>query len=159
MTPVVPLDSCLQRLSTRSPALPFCRSICHTIWRSQVYPSVLNHLGDHLQRRRLDLGLTVREVAERLGVEATSVANWLKGRSKPAIRHMPKVLAFLGYDPRPNLDGIAGRLRLRRETLGLSRGAAAERMQVDRGTLQRWAQGEKEPTGRFLVRVSTFLDQ
>ena len=93
----------------------------------------------------------------RLGVVATSVANWLKGRSKPAIRHMPKVLAFLGYDPRPKLDGIAGRLRLRREALGLSRGAAAERMKIDRGTLQRWERGEKEPAGKFLAKVSVFL--
>jgi hypothetical protein len=86
-------------------------------------------------------------------VRATFSTRWLNGRSKPAIRHMPKLLGFLGYDSRPKLDDMAGRLRLRRQTLGLSRGAAAKRMQIDRGTLQRWESGEEDPAGRLLARA------
>lgn len=76
-----------------------------------------------------------------------------------AIRNMPKVIEFLGYDPRPAPLGMAARLRHQRETLGLSQVAAAERLGIDPATLRRWERGEKEPVGRFLMKVSEFLDQ
>src|SRR5258705_267944 len=64
-------------IHTDIPALPFAR----VRLRGQIpkpvlanYPSVLKTLGDHIQKKRLDLGLTWKAVAKQIGAEATSVA-------------------------------------------------------------------------------------
>jgi transcriptional regulator with XRE-family HTH domain len=53
-------------------------------------------IGDHLKKRRLDLGLSRRQVAGRLGVDQASVGNWENGRATPQARYLPKITAFLG---------------------------------------------------------------
>jgi transcriptional regulator with XRE-family HTH domain len=69
-------------------------------WKPAGYPNVLKHLGDHLRRRRLDLGLQLKEVAAQLNADQDSVINWEKGRTAPAVRFVSAILTFLGYDPR-----------------------------------------------------------
>ena len=54
-------------------------------------------MGDHLRKRRLDLGLLQREVAEQIGVDAMTICNWEKQRTVPEIRCMPRIIEFLGY--------------------------------------------------------------
>ena len=53
-----------------------------------------------MKKLRLDLGLLQRDVAGRIGVSAWTIANWEKGKTEPAVRFIPHILAFLGYDPR-----------------------------------------------------------
>jgi transcriptional regulator with XRE-family HTH domain len=60
-----------------------------------AYPRELRTLGDHLRRRRLDLGLLQREVAEQLGVDATTVYNWERHRTEPAVRLILQIMRFL----------------------------------------------------------------
>jgi len=53
-----------------------------------AYPKELKTLGQQLRKRRLDLGLTQKQVAEIIGVTESSVYNWER-RSKamnPSIR-------------------------------------------------------------------------
>lgn len=45
-------------------------------------------IGDHLRKRRLDLGLLQREVTERLGVGEATVTNWELNRTIPALRFL-----------------------------------------------------------------------
>jgi transcriptional regulator with XRE-family HTH domain len=56
-------------------------------------------LGDHLRKRRLDLGLLQAEVADRLGVTESSVTNWELSRTEPELRFLPGIVRFLGYTP------------------------------------------------------------
>jgi transcriptional regulator with XRE-family HTH domain len=56
-------------------------------------------LGEHLRKRRLDLGLPQADVAELLGANENTVWNWENGRSTPALRFMPSIVAFLGHLP------------------------------------------------------------
>jgi DNA-binding XRE family transcriptional regulator len=56
-------------------------------------------LGEHLRKRRIDLGLTQKEAAQRIGADQWTVINWEQGRTKPAVRFVPRILAFLGFDP------------------------------------------------------------
>jgi DNA-binding XRE family transcriptional regulator len=63
------------------------------------YPTELRTIGDHIRKRRLDLGLLQREVALRIGVDKTTVYNWEAGRATPSLRGLPAVIWFLGYDP------------------------------------------------------------
>lgn len=77
------------------PALPFCRTRLTGSFKPDGYPNVCNHLGDRLKRRRLDLGLQMRDVAALLRANARSVGNWESGATKPCERFLPRVLAFI----------------------------------------------------------------
>ncbi len=62
------------------------------------YPVAPRTLGEHVRKRRLDLGLYQAQVAERIGVTASTVWNWEHGRI-PASQHQARILQFLGYKP------------------------------------------------------------
>ncbi len=65
-------------------------------------PERLNTLGDHIRKKRLNLGLTRREAADLIGVEQCSVYNWEKRGLNPAQRVLAGIMDFLGYDPNQN---------------------------------------------------------
>ena len=58
----------------------------------RAYPRVLATIGDHLRKRRLDLGLLQGEVADRLGVTESSVTNWELSRTEPELRFLPGIV-------------------------------------------------------------------
>jgi len=58
-------------------------------------------LGEHLIKRRLEMKLTQKEVAEQFGVVPWTILNWEKGHTEPPIVSIPAILRFLGYDPFP----------------------------------------------------------
>jgi transcriptional regulator with XRE-family HTH domain len=114
-------------------------------------------LGDHIRKRRLGLKMLQKDVAEQLGVDKTSIFNWESNTSTPAVRYMPAIIDFLGHDPRPQPNTVAGRLIRQRTSQGLSQKEAAGRIGVGPGTLARWERGEREPSGEFLLRLNQFL--
>jgi hypothetical protein len=63
------------------------------------YPRRLRSLGDHLRKRRLDLGLTLKQAAIRIGTRNTLLHEWEKNRKRPAAWWREPIAAFLGYDP------------------------------------------------------------
>ncbi|HAH31128.1 MAG TPA: hypothetical protein DCL44_02320 [Elusimicrobia bacterium] len=64
-----------------------------------AYPKVLTTLGNHIHKRRLDLGLSQGQVSQILGVGKESVYNWETGKNAPEVRFIPKIYNFLGYVP------------------------------------------------------------
>jgi transcriptional regulator with XRE-family HTH domain len=114
-------------------------------------------LGEHLLKRRLERGMTQKQVATIIGVTTDTYLNWEKDRTAPVVRYYPKILRVLGYDPFPPSTTLADRLRRRRLELGLTLDAAAKLAGVDEGTFRRWERGERRPhvSGRAL---SSFLD-
>ncbi len=61
----------------------------------------MKHLGDHVKKRRLDLGLSQREAARRIGVSKKAIQNWEFGLFEPTVSCAPRVIEFLGgIDPR-----------------------------------------------------------
>jgi len=151
------INGFVQRNST--PALPFC----HVRLTGQrplpdAYPTRMSTLGDHLRKRRLDLGLLQREVAERLGVTATTVCNWENARSTPTLRVRPRVIAFLGYDPEESPAGTVGeRILAFRRRRGISRRELARRSGVDPSTVARWEREGRRPSKPLLARLESFL--
>lgn len=124
--------------------------------RSRV-PDKLETIGDHLLRRRFALKLLQRQVAEKLGVEKSSVANWESNRTKPSLEYMPAIIRFLGYNPVPPGSDWSERLVQCRTALGITQKEAARRMGVDASTLARWERGEREPSGDFEIRARKFI--
>lgn len=101
-----------------------------------------------MRRRRLDLGLLQREVAERLGANAGTVTNWELNRTKLALHFLPSLIHLIGYAPWAGGRSVGERLLAYRRERGLSQAALARLLGVDPGTLSRWDRRLRVPTGR-----------
>jgi site-specific DNA recombinase len=100
-------------------------------------------VGDHIRRQRMTLKLLQRDVAETLGVTASTVFNWESNTATPDFRVMPAIIEFLGFNPVPEPDSAGARLVWERVSQGLSQREAARRMGVDPGTLAKWERGKR----------------
>jgi site-specific DNA recombinase len=147
------------RFSQPDQPMPLVLPQSYSTGRVIRIPVALQTVGDHIRKRRLALKMLQKDVAGQLGVNKTSVFNWEANTSTPEIRYMPAVIRFLGYNPLPAADKVAEQLVRQRTTLGLSQKESARQMDVDQGTLARWEQGKREPTGAFLERVKWFLQE
>jgi transcriptional regulator with XRE-family HTH domain len=67
-------------------------------------------IGEHIRKRRLDLGLLQLEVATMIEVTESTIWNWEHG-TEPELRHMPKIIEFLGYVPFECPGDPLGKLR------------------------------------------------
>ena len=116
-------------------------------------------IGDHLRKKRLDLGLLQKEVAQRVGVDRDSVTNWEKGRTSPRLQLMPRIIEFLEYTPFQVKSGSLGeRIVAFRRALGIRQEDLARQLGVDPSTLVRWEQGKGQPSDRHQVNLTEFLD-
>lgn len=100
-----------------------------------------------MRRRRLDLGLMQKEVAENLGVSASTVLGWEKWGRMPSIRCWPAMISFLAYDPYPEPRTTAERLKAVRRTTGWSQKRLAGALSVDPSAVRDW-EGGSEPRFR-----------
>lgn len=115
---------------------------CHVTLSSnrpdyRVHSALLNRLGDHIRERRLDLGLHKSQLARLLSVDEATIHNWEDKGIVPAIRLMPRIIEFLGYDPNDNGGvqwTIPEKLKARRTKLGLSRRRLADLLGIDQST-------------------------
>jgi transcriptional regulator with XRE-family HTH domain len=114
-------------------------------------------LGDHIRKRRLDLGLLQREVAERIGVDATAIYNWEGNKASPQIHYLPRIIRFLGYNPLPVYESLPDKLLTARRSLGFTQKTFAERLGVDPGTLRSWESGKRLPSKKLSRIIAGFL--
>jgi transcriptional regulator with XRE-family HTH domain len=105
-------------------------------------PRELATLGDHVKKARLDRGLFQEDLARELGVSVGTVVNWEKNLTRVATRYLPKVVAFLGYDPREESGTLGERIRAQREVQGLSQEALAETLGLNPSTVRAWERAE-----------------
>jgi transcriptional regulator with XRE-family HTH domain len=113
--------------------------------RPKAYPENPRTLGEHLCKRRGELGLFQREVAARLGVNIWTYLLWEQDRTIPVVRYYPAIFQFLGYDPFPAPLTLPERIAAKRRQLGWSIKTAAKFAGVDEGTFGRWESGEWKP--------------
>jgi transcriptional regulator with XRE-family HTH domain len=98
-------------------------------------------LGQHLKKRRRELGLLQREAAERMTVSVDTLINWEKSRTEPMPSQFRPVLAFLGYDPTPAPMTLPERLLTKRRATGMTLADVARNLGWDEGTLTRYLEG------------------
>lgn len=60
------------------------------------YPKNPKNFGEMIRKRRMDLGLTMKNIAEKTGVSETTVYNWEIKNRKPYRRTEEKLKAILG---------------------------------------------------------------
>ena len=111
-------------------------------------------LGDHLKKRRLELGLFQKDVAQRLGINEWTYLNWEKNYCDPIVSMWPRIIDFLGYYPFTAPQTPGRRLLVKRRSLGLSQKLMAKRLSVDEATLARWEMGTVSPTGEQFPRIT-----
>ncbi len=128
---------------TNTHALPFCHvQLSGPKPQQKAYPKQLKTLGDHSRKRRLDLGLLQKEVAEQLGVGPASIVNWESNEVHPMVHCLPAILAFLGHNPLPEAGDLIGKLKRLRGTLGLTQEKLGQKLGIDESTIAGWVRGD-----------------
>jgi transcriptional regulator with XRE-family HTH domain len=110
-------------------------------------------IGDHVRRRRQELGLTQTEAAKAVGVVRDALARWESKGSDPDLRTLPAVIKFLGYDPRPSPSTFAEFLKHARGGMGLSVPELAAQIGIPAPSLHAWEQGRYEPSQKRVLAV------
>ena len=114
------------------------------------YPKELKTIGDHIKKRRLDLDLLQKDVAELIGVQKDSICNWENNRSSPKIHFLPRINEFLGYIPFESpKNSIADRIKAYRKKYGLSQRKLAKLWNVDQSTIRHWEKGKHKPSKKL----------
>jgi transcriptional regulator with XRE-family HTH domain len=122
------------------------------------YPKQLKTIGDHLKKRRLDLNLQQTDVASRLGTTACTLRNWEKNRNTSQIKHLPKVIDFLSYQPwDEGCRTLCERIALKRKLLGLSQEELAKQAGLCEDTIASWENGEHKPNKHSLKILAQFF--
>jgi transcriptional regulator with XRE-family HTH domain len=87
--------------------------------KSSAYPEELNTLGDHIRKRRLDLGLFQKQVAKQIGISEDATYRWESNESSPQVQFIPAIIKFLDYNPLSLPDSPGQKLVFFRQVLGL----------------------------------------
>jgi DNA-binding XRE family transcriptional regulator len=84
--------------------------------------------GDHLKKKRLHLGLTQKQVAQALGMSEYSIICWETGKASPNIRYMPRIIAFIGYQPYTDISekSLGEKILILRQLRGISQKELAQ---------------------------------
>lgn len=98
-------------------------------------------LGEHLRKRRLELGLSQGQGAKQLWVNPWTILNWEKSHTAPPYAAFPRILRWLGYDPCPAPKTLPERLAAKRRAMGWPIREAARKLGVDPGTWRDWERG------------------
>lgn len=124
-------------------AVPFCQGVplVAKAQKPKDYSETPATLGEHLKKRRRELGLLQREAAVQMGVSAETVANWEKDKTKPVPSQFKRVIAFLGQDPSPGPKTFTERVEAKQRSLGASLAQIARYLGWDPGSLRRYLDG------------------
>jgi transcriptional regulator with XRE-family HTH domain len=87
--------------------LPFCdrrvsvpRKDVAPVWtRSFPISKEPKTLGEHLKKKRFQLGLRQEQSAAKLGVSCKTLSDWETSRIFPSLTLQPRIVEYLGYDP------------------------------------------------------------
>ncbi|MGA7159787.1 MAG: helix-turn-helix transcriptional regulator [Bacteroidota bacterium] len=143
------------------PALPFCHiHLSAKIPQKVQYTEPPKTIGDHIKKRRLQLGWGAMQLAALLKVSKDTVYNWEKNRGEPMVHLIPRITQFLGYTPPLFAEQTAGqKIVAYRHVRGMSQRALAIELKVDPGTLGRWERDESLPTGKLKTRLEPFFKE
>lgn len=106
----------------------------------------------------MDLGLTQRTLADKLGCVYPTVAAWEDGGSEPLAARWPRIEAVLGPGLVPEREDLPGRIRTERRRLGLTQYELASRARVDVRTIRNSELNHHVPSARTLMKLGLVLD-
>jgi transcriptional regulator with XRE-family HTH domain len=139
--------------------VPFCPGVPLTLksLRPKDFSETPQTLGQHLKKRRKELGLFQRQAAAQMGMDTWTYLNWEKDKTVPVASRFRPVAEFLGYDPTPAPKTLAEHLQAKRRDLGVTFSQVARHLGWDEGTLTRYLNGTwRMPPARAAL-VEAFL--
>ena len=152
---------CPDRYNSRMgiPALPICKITLKAKKPiNSACPISLITFGDHIKKKRIDLNLFQKDVAELIGVQTDSIVNWELNRFTPQVHQLPKIIEFLGYVPFGITgDTFSSKVKAFRKKRGLSQRKLATLWGVDQTTIRDWENGKHKPIGKLKKRVDKIL--
>lgn len=92
-----------------------------------------------------------------IGVSESTLVTWELNQAEPAIRFVPKIVVFLGYDPFPEPATLGERIVAKRRALGIARKRLAYLLDIDEGALRNCETGRGNLTCTYRARVEWFL--
>ncbi len=125
--------------------------------RARPYKEAPRSLGQHLRKRRRELGFRQKDAAAKLNVTTWGYQNWESGRTTPGTLLYKRIVEFLGFYPHPAPRSLGHRLLKIRRCLGLTSGQASRLVGVDQTTFLMWELGKWEPTVRTRAKLKAFL--
>jgi transcriptional regulator with XRE-family HTH domain len=133
-------------------------------------------IGEHLRKKRFDLGPRQSQVARKLGVSERTLSLWECDETYPRWRYHARLIEYLDYDPFPacglkdpysnettrvaslSPETIGGRIRMCRLELRLTVKECAEKLKVTAKTLHAWEKQRHQPARAMQRRLIEFLD-
>ncbi len=107
-----------------------------------------------MRKRRLDLKLLQKEVAQKIGASESTIYNWENNLSMPAIKYIPKIIEFLGYVPFDTSTlSVGEKIVAYRQLLGLSQKELANQLGIAPSTLGCWERDKRQPPERVLKEI------
>ncbi|MBK8464865.1 MAG: helix-turn-helix transcriptional regulator [Chloracidobacterium sp.] len=143
-------------LKARIPALTRCHYQIAGL--RTPYSHIVATIGDALRKRRLDQGLTIKNVGEQLKVNEATIHNWETNRRTVQLRFLGRVCDFLGVCPCDVLLPMGVRLKERRVYAGITRKVLAQILKVDGHTISAWEESNQAPTAANIEKILQFLD-
>jgi len=90
-----------------------------------------------------------------------TIVAWEKNHTSPAIKYIPRIVAFLGYLPFADIlkKPVSDKLLLLQQLYGISQETLARKLRVNPTTLARWIRGKGWPkTGLIDEWLQDFVD-
>ena len=124
-----------------------------------AYPKVLETVGDHIRKARLDRGLSQPELARIMNITVASLTNWEVHHKIPTVNMWPRIISFLGYYPEEDDGSLRFQLVKYRRSTGLRRTEAAELIGIDEQTLGRIENeaGKNPPFAKTVKKIEEFI--
>ena len=141
--------SCHVRLTAKSAKLG--RNVLNSI-QDQRAPKTI---GEHIRQKRLELRKCQKGGSHALGVSLKTLSNWENGTSEPLVRHIPKIIEFLGYVPFVRGETLGERIAIYRKTLGLNHTQFAKKLGVARCTVFGWEHNQVKNVEK---KIRPYLD-
>ena len=85
---------------------PHPRSVARRASDARITTNVDQRLGQRIRSRRLELGISQQELAERLGLTFQQVQKYEKGANRVAVSRLVDIAAALETPPASFLDGL-----------------------------------------------------
>lgn len=125
----------------------------------QGVPHQLRTIGDHVRKRRVELGLRQKDVGDLVGAAKPTVAGWEARGMRPRPDVLARVVELLGYTPNAarSPEDLVKQLKTVRRHFRLPPAVAAEMIGVSVGAVWTWESGRRRPRGRSLDLLRRFL--
>jgi DNA-binding XRE family transcriptional regulator len=122
-------------------------------------PSSFKGLGDHLKKRRFDLGINQVDLAKLLRVTETTIVHWEKHQTAIGYQYLPRIIDFLGYLPFTDTfeKTIGERIVLLRHIRGLTQEELAPELNASPSKMHRWETGVSYPPKHIVEAVDSLL--